>query len=90
MYLVFILFLIVDNGLFVEIYKIVFIFFCGKIYRSFVYLVVFKFGFYFLKNLYCCFNVLFWNKMMKKLENEYILECMIMEGIKRYMVWILM
>lgn len=73
-----------DNGPSAEIHKTVSIFLRGKIYRSLVYPVVSKLGLHFFKNLYCCSNASSWNKMTKKLENEYILECMIMEGTKRH------
>lgn len=76
--------LIADNGPSAEIHKTVSIFLRGKIYRSLVYPVVSKLGLHFFKNLYRCSNASSWNKMTKKLENEYILECMIMEGTKRH------
>lgn len=76
--------LIADNGPSAEIHKTVSIFLRGKIYRSLVYPVVSKLGLNFFLNLYRCSNASSWNKMTKKLENEYILECMIMEGTKRH------
>lgn len=84
MHLVSTLSLKADNGPSAEVHKTVSIFLRGKIYRSLVYPVVSKLGLHFLKNLYCCSNASSWNKMTKKLENEYILECMIMEGTKRH------
>lgn len=73
-----------DNGPSAEIHKTVSIFLRGKIYRSLVYPVVSKLGLHFFLKLYRCSNASSWNKMTKKLENEYILECMIMEGTKRH------
>lgn len=67
--------LIADNGPSAEIHKTVSIFLRGKIYRSLVYPVVSKLGLNFFFNLYRCSNASSWNKMTKKLENEYILEC---------------